>query len=34
MVEELPGFLPQILRSEDVSLLLADEAVFNAMIDG
>ncbi|MGV0718310.1 hypothetical protein ABQE93_23180 [Mycolicibacterium sp. XJ662] len=34
MAEELPGFIPQILRSEDVSLLRADEAVFNAMIDG
>lgn len=34
MAEELPGFIPQILRREDVSLLRADEAVFGAMIDG
>jgi hypothetical protein len=34
MAEELPGFIPHILRAEDVSLLRADEAVFNAMIDG
>lgn len=31
MVEELPGFIPQVLRRDDVSLLRADETVFNAM---
>lgn len=34
MVEEVPGFIPQVLRRNDVSLLRADETVFNAMIDG
>ncbi|WP_326546480.1 phage integrase N-terminal SAM-like domain-containing protein [Mycolicibacterium sp. ND9-15] len=34
MVEELPGFIPQVLRRDDVSLLRADETVFNAMVDG
>jgi integrase/recombinase XerD len=33
MVEELPGFIPQVVRSDDVSLLRADETVFNAMVD-
>ena len=33
MVEELPGFIPQVLRRDDVSLLRADETVFNAMVD-
>jgi hypothetical protein len=33
MAEELPGFIPHILRREDVSLLRADEAVFNSMVD-
>ncbi|OOK73489.1 phage integrase, N-terminal SAM-like domain protein [Mycobacterium kansasii] len=30
----MPGFIPQVLRRNDVSLLRADETVFNAMIDG
>ena len=34
MAEELPGFIPQVLRRDDVSLLRADETVFNAMVDG
>jgi hypothetical protein len=34
MADELPGFIPQGLRLEDVSLLRADETVFNAMMDG
>lgn len=34
MAEELPGFIPHILRADDVSLLRADETVFNAMLDG
>lgn len=34
MAEELPGFIPHILRADDVSLLRADETVFNAMVDG
>jgi hypothetical protein len=34
MVEELPGFIPQVLRRDDVSLLRADEAVLKAMVDG
>jgi integrase/recombinase XerD len=34
MAEELPGFIPQVLRLDDVSLLRADETVFNAMVDG
>jgi integrase/recombinase XerD len=34
MGEELPGFIPRVLRREDVSLLRADETVFNAMLDG
>ncbi|WP_254923959.1 MULTISPECIES: hypothetical protein [unclassified Rhodococcus (in: high G+C Gram-positive bacteria)] len=32
--EELPGFVPRILRADDVSLLRADETVFKAMVDG
>ena len=32
--EELPGFVPWILRADDVSLLRADETVFEAMLDG
>jgi len=28
MAEELPGFIPQVLRPDDVSLLRADETVF------
>ncbi|TXH16319.1 MAG: site-specific integrase [Mycobacterium sp.] len=32
--EELPGFVPRVLRSDDVSLLRADETVFEAMLDG
>ena len=34
MADELPGFIPQVLRLDDVSLLRADETVFNAMIGG
>ena len=34
MAEELPGFIPRVLRLDDVSLLRADETVFNAMVDG
>ena len=34
MVDELPGFIPDVLRLDDVSLLRADETVFNAMVDG
>jgi hypothetical protein len=33
MAEELPGFIPRILRADDVSLLRADETVFDAMVD-
>ena len=33
MAEELPGFIPRVLRREDVSLLRADEAVFTAMLN-
>jgi integrase/recombinase XerD len=34
MAEQLPGFMPQVLRLDDVSRLRADETVFNAMVDG
>lgn len=34
MAEEVLGFILQVLRRENVSLLRADEAVFNAMING
>jgi len=34
MAKELPGFIPHVLRVDDVSLLRADETVFNAMVDG
>jgi hypothetical protein len=34
MTGDLPGFIPQVLRLDDVSLLRADETVFNAMVDG
>jgi hypothetical protein len=34
VAEELPGFLPYVLRLDDVSLLRADETLFNAMVDG
>jgi integrase/recombinase XerD len=34
MTDDLPGFIPQVLRLDDVSLLRADETVFNAMVDG
>ncbi len=34
MTTELPGFIPQILRQDAVSLLRADEAVMKAMLDG
>jgi hypothetical protein len=33
MVEELPGFVPQVLRRDDASLLQADETVFTVMVD-
>lgn len=33
MADELPGFIPQVLRRDGVSLLRADETVFNAMVD-
>jgi len=29
VAEELPGFIPRVLRLDDVSLLRADETVFN-----
>jgi hypothetical protein len=29
-----PGFIPQVLCLDDVSLLRVDETVFNAMVDG
>jgi hypothetical protein len=34
MADELPGFIPHVLRLDDVSLLRADEMVLNAMVDG
>lgn len=34
VAEEFPGFVPRALRLDDVSLLRADETVFNAMVDG
>ena len=34
MADELPGFIPRVLQLDDVSLLRADEAVLNAMVDG
>jgi len=34
MADELPGFIPQVLRLANVSLLRADETVLNAMVDG
>lgn len=34
MAKELPGFIPQVLRLDDVSLLRADDTVFTAMVDG
>jgi integrase/recombinase XerD len=34
MADGLPGFIPQVLRRDSVSLLRADETVFNAMVDG
>ena len=34
MADELPGFIPRVLRLDDVSLLRADETVFTAMVDG
>jgi hypothetical protein len=33
MADELPGFIPRVLQLDDVSLLRADEAVLNAMVD-
>jgi hypothetical protein len=32
--EQLPGVVPRILLADDVSLLGADETVFDAMLDG
>lgn len=32
--DELPGLIPRILSNGDVSLLRADERVFEAMLDG
>jgi hypothetical protein len=34
MADDLPGFIPRVLQLDDVSLLRADEAVLNAMVDG
>jgi integrase/recombinase XerD len=34
MVEELPSFIPHVLRRDEVLLLRADESVFNATVDG
>jgi hypothetical protein len=34
MAEEAPGFIPRVLCRDDVSLLRADETIFNAMVDG
>lgn len=34
MADELPGFIPQVLRLDDVTLLRADETVLDAMFDG
>jgi integrase/recombinase XerD len=34
MADEVPGFIPQVLRLDEVSLLRADETVLNAMVDG
>jgi hypothetical protein len=34
MAEDLPGFIPRVLRLDDVSLLRADETVVEAMVDG
>ena len=34
MADELPGFIPHLLRTSDVSLLRADERVLEAMLDG
>jgi integrase/recombinase XerD len=34
MAEDLPGFIPRVLRLDDVSLLRADETVLEAMVDG
>jgi integrase/recombinase XerD len=34
MAADLPGFIPRVLQLDDVSLLRADEAVLNAMVDG
>jgi hypothetical protein len=33
MAEDLPGFIPHVLRLDDISLLRADETVLNAMVD-
>ena len=34
VVERFPGFVPEVLRSDDISLLRADLLVFGAMLDG
>jgi integrase/recombinase XerD len=34
MADDLPRFIPRVLQLDDVSLLRADEAVLNAMVDG
>ena len=34
MPEELPGFIPRVLRLDDVSLLRADETVLGVIVDG
>src|SRR5690242_20650144 len=34
MADHVPGFIPLVLRLDDVSLLRADESVFTAMVDG
>lgn len=34
MADEVPGFIPQVLRLDEVPLLRADETVLNAMVVG
>ena len=34
MADDLLGFIPRVLQLDDVTLLRADEAVLNAMVDG
>ncbi len=33
-VDQVPGFVPALLRDPSVSLLRAEDAVFTAMVDG